>query len=158
MSLLLPFYIIYRIMGIIDTKISVILFTIYLTYPLSVWILKSFFDSYPQEMIDSAMIDGCSRLGTLVRVVLPGVATGVAAVAIIAFLWTWQNFLGPYLFLNSDVHKPITVGVYYFVGDELTYWNSISAAAIFASVPGIIFFLLAQRYIIKGLTMGGVKG
>lgn len=158
LSLLLPFYIIFRLMGLIDTKLSVIIFTIYLSYPLAVWILKSFFDAFPHELMDAALIDGCSRIGVLFKIVLPGVATGIAAVAIISFLWTWQEFLAPYLFLNSDFNKPITVGVYYFVGDELTYWNTISAAAIFASIPGIIFFLIAQKYIIKGLTMGGVKG
>lgn len=158
LSLLLPFYIIFRILGLIDTKLSVIIFTIYLSYPLAVWILKSFFDAFPHELMDAALIDGCSRIGVLFKIVLPGVATGIAAVAIISFLWTWQEFLAPYLFLNSDFNKPITVGVYYFVGDELTYWNTISAAAIFASIPGIIFFLIAQKYIIKGLTVGGVKG
>ncbi len=158
LSLLLPFYIIYKILGLIDSKLAVVIFTVYLCYPLSVWILKTFFDDYPQDLMDAALIDGCSRLGVLFRVVMPGIAVGIAAVAIISFLWTWQEFLSPYLFLNSDQNKPITVGVYYFVGDELTYWNSISAAAIFASIPGIVFFLIAQKFIIKGLTLGGVKG
>jgi len=158
LSLLLPFYIIFRMTGLIDTKLSVIIFSVYLAYPLSVWILKSFFDTFPNSLIDAGLIDGCSRIGVLSRIVLPGVATGVAAVAIIAFLWTWQEFLSPYLFLNSDFNKPITVGVYYFVGDELTYWHTISAAAMFASIPGMVFFLIAQKYIVRGLTMGGVKG
>jgi len=157
LSLLLPFYMIFRYFGLIDTKLSVVIFSIYLSYPLAVWILKSFFDTYPTDLMEAGLIDGCSRLGVLFRVVLPGVATGVAAVAIITFLWTWQEFLAPYLFLNSDTNKPITVGVYYFVGDELTYWNTISAAAILASIPGMAFFLVAQKYIVKGLTMGGVK-
>jgi len=158
LSLLLPFYIIFRMMGLIDTKLSVIIFSVYLAYPLSVWILKSFFDTFPNHLMDAGLIDGCSRIGVLFRIVLPGIATGVAAVAIIAFLWTWQEFLSPYLFLNSDMNKPITVGVYYFVGDELTYWHTISAAAMFASIPGMVFFLIAQKYIVRGLTMGGVKG
>ena len=157
LSLLLPFYMIFRYFGMIDTKISVIVFAIYLSYPLSVWILKSFFDTYPTDLMEAGLIDGCSRMGVLFRIVLPGVATGIAAVAIITFLWTWQEFLSPYLFLNSDLNKPITVGVYYFVGDELTYWNTISAAAMLASIPGILFFLIAQKYIVKGLTSGGVK-
>jgi multiple sugar transport system permease protein len=157
LSLLLPFYIIFRYFNLIDTKISVIIFSIYLAYPLAVWILKSFFDTFPTDLIEAGLIDGCSRLGVLFKIVLPGVATGIAAVAIITFLWTWQEFLAPYLFLNSDANKPITVGVYYFVGDELTYWNTISAAAVLASIPGLIFFMIAQKYIVKGLTMGGVK-
>jgi ABC-type glycerol-3-phosphate transport system permease component len=157
LSLLLPFYMIYRYTGLIDTRLSVILFSIYLAYPLAVWILKSFFDTHPKELMEAGLIDGCSRIGVLFKIVLPGVAAGIAAVAIITFLWTWQEFLSPYLFLNSDANKPITVGVYYFVGDELTYWNTISAAAILASLPGLVFFLIAQKYIVKGLTMGGMK-
>lgn len=153
-SLLLPFYLILRQLGLINTRAAVIIYTIYLTYPLSVWMLKSFFDSFPQDLIDAALIDGASRLGALIKVVLPVIANGIAAVAIIAFLWTWIEFLAPFLFLNTDNLKPITVGLYYFVGDETTYWNTLSAGAILAIIPGIIFFMFAQKYIISGLTAG----
>ena len=153
-SLLLPFYLILRQMGLINTRASVIIYTIYLTYPLAVWMLKSFFDQFPQDLIDAALIDGASRLGALFKVVLPVIANGIAAVAIIAFLWTWIEFLAPFLFLNTDGLKPITVGLYYFVGDETTYWNLLTAGAILAVIPGIAFFMFAQRYIISGLTAG----
>src|SRR6056297_2579277 len=101
-SLLLPFYLILRQLGLINTRASVIIYTIYLTYPLAVWMLKSFFDQFPQDLIDAALIDGASRLGALFRVVLPVIANGIAAVAIIAFLWTWIEFLAPFLFLNTE--------------------------------------------------------
>ncbi len=153
-SLLLPFYLILRELGLINTRASVVIYTIYLTYPLAVWMLKSFFDQFPQDLIDAALIDGASRLGALFRVVLPVIANGIAAVAIIAFLWTWIEFLAPFLFLNTENLKPITVGLYYFVGDETTYWNSLTAGAILAIIPGIAFFMFAQRYIISGLTAG----
>lgn len=153
-SLLLPFYMILRELGLINTRAAVIIYCIYLTYPLTVWMLKSFFDQFPQDLIDAALIDGASRLGALFKVVLPVIANGIAAVAIIAFLWTWIEFLAPFLFLNTDNLKPITVGLYYFVGDETTYWNSLTAGAILSIIPGIIFFVLAQRYIISGLTAG----
>ncbi len=157
LALLLPFYMIFRYLGLIDTRLSVIIFAVYLAFPLAAWILKAFFDTFPSHLMEAGLIDGCTRLGVLFRIVLPGVAPGIAAVAIITFLWTWQEFLSPYLFLNSDANKPITVGVYYFVGDELTYWNTISAAAMLASLPGIVFFMIAQKYIVKGLTVGAVK-
>ncbi len=153
-SLLLPFYLILRQLGLINTRASVVIYTIYLTYPLAVWMLKSFFDQFPQDLIDAALIDGASRMGALFRVVLPVIANGIAAVAIIAFLWTWIEFLAPFLFLNTENLKPITVGLYYFVGDETTYWNSLTAGAILAIIPGIAFFMFAQRYIISGLTAG----
>ena len=148
---------IFRYLNLIDTRLSVIIFAVYLAFPLAAWILKAFFDTFPSHLMEAGLIDGCTRLGVLFRIVLPGVAPGIAAVAIITFLWTWQEFLSPYLFLNSDANKPITVGVYYFVGDELTYWNTISAAAMLASLPGIVFFMIAQKYIVKGLTVGAVK-
>lgn len=153
-ALLLPFYMILRQLGLINTRTSVIIYCIYLTYPLSVWMLKSFFDAFPQELIDAALIDGASRLGALFKVVLPVTANGISAVAIITFLWTWIEFLAPFLFINSNAVKPITVGIYYFVGDEQIYWNSLSASAMLAIIPGVIFFVIAQRYIVSGLTAG----
>ncbi len=153
-SLLLPFYLILRYMGLINTRIGVIMYTIYLCYPLVVWMLKSFFDSFPKELIDAALVDGASRIGALLRIVVPSLAPGISAVAIIAFLWTWNEFLAPFLFLNSDFLKPITVGIYYFVGDETTYWNTLAASAVLAIIPGIVFFIIAQRWIVKGLTAG----
>jgi len=116
--------------------------------------LKSFFEAFPGELIDAALVDGATRMGALVRVVIPAMATGISAVAIIAFLWTWNEFLAPFIFINSDALKPITVGIYYFVGDELTYWNTLAAAGVLAIIPGLIFFVIAQRWIVKGLTAG----
>ena len=153
-SLLLPFYLILRYLGLINTRTGVVIYTIYLSYPLVVWMLKSFIDSFPKELIDAALIDGSSRIGALLRIVIPCLAPGISAVAIIAFLWTWNEFLAPFLFLNSDALKPITVGIYYFVGDEMTYWNTLAAAAVLAVIPGVIFFIIAQRWIVKGLTAG----
>jgi len=94
----------------------------------------------------------------LFRVTIPVSAIAISTVAIISFLWAWNEFLAPFLFINTDLYKPITVGMYYFVGDELTYWNSMCAAAVLATIPGIVFFMIAQKYIVKGLTMGSIKG
>lgn len=153
-SLLLPFYMILRQLGLINTRIGVVIYTVYLCYPLVVWMLKSFFESFPGELIEAALVDGASRIGALLRVVVPTMAPGISAVAIIAFLWTWNEFLAPFLFINTDALKPITVGMYYFVGDELIYWNTLAAASVLAIIPGILFFLFAQRWIVKGLTAG----
>lgn len=153
-SLILPFYIILQQLGLVNTRISVIMYTIFLTYPLSVWMLKSFFEAFPQTLIDAALMDGASRLGALFKVVIPVTANGISAIAIISFLFSWIEFLAPYLFINTDALKPITVGLYYFVGDETIYWNSLTAGAILATIPGILFFVIAQRYIVSGLTAG----
>jgi multiple sugar transport system permease protein len=157
MSMLLPYYIIMQKAGILNTRLSVILYLIYLNYPLVVWLLKGFFDTFPRDLIDAATVDGCSRTGIIFRIVLPITAGGVGAVAVVSFLWAWNEFFAPFLFLHYDELKPITVGLYYFVGDELTHWNRMSAAGIYAVIPSLAFFLLAQRYIVRGLTAGALK-
>ena len=91
------------------------------------------------------------------RIVVPVSAIGIAAVAIITFLWTWNEFLFGMIFTNTREVQPVTVGAHYFVGDELVQWDSIAATAMFTAVPGLIFFSIAQKAIVKGLTAGAVK-
>ena len=157
-ALLVPFYIIMSYLELINTYTALIILNTFLCYPLAVWMIKSFFDSFPQELVDSAIVDGCSRTGAFLRIVVPVSAIGIAAVAIITFLWTWNEFLFGIIFTNTREIQPATVGAHYFVGDELVQWDSIAATAMFTAVPGLIFFSIAQRAIVKGLTAGAVKG
>lgn len=90
----------------------------FLCYPLAVWMIKSFFDSFPGELVDSAIVDGCTRTGAFLRVVVPVSAVGISAVAIITFLWIWNEFLFAMVFSNTRAVQPATVGAHYFVGDE----------------------------------------
>lgn len=153
----LPLLIFFARIGLIDTRPSVIIFDIILVYPLCIWMLKGLFDDFPRELIDSASIDGCGKLGTLFRIVMPVMAPGIAAVAIIAFLWTWNDFMFPFLVLNSRSLQPITVGVYYFVGDKGVMWNALCATGVIALTPGIVFFIIAQKHIVRGLSSGAIK-
>jgi len=153
----LPLIILFSKIGLMNTMPAVIIFQIVLCYPLCIWMLKGLFDAFPHELIDSASIDGCSKLGTLFRVVMPIAAPGIAAVAIIAFLWAWSNFMFPFLVLNKDSLRPLTVGIYSFVGDEGIRWNSMAATEMLAILPGLVFFLIAQKHIVKGLSAGAIK-
>ena len=157
-SLVVPFYIVFSYFRLINTYTVLIIINTFLCYPLAIWMFKSFLDSFPRELIDAATIDGCSRTGAYFRVVLPVVAVGIGAVAIITFLWTWNEFLFGMLFTNTRDVQPLTVGAHYFIGDEFVQWNSVAATGMFTTVPGIIFFLTAQRAIVKGLTQGAIKG
>ena len=114
-ALWLPFTIFFNNIGLGNSIIAVIAYLIMLVYPIQTLILKSIFDSFPRELIDSALVDGCSRLGTLVRIVMPVTAQGIAAVAIMSFLGSWAIFMFPFLILNSNELFPITVGIYEFV-------------------------------------------
>jgi multiple sugar transport system permease protein len=157
-ALLVPFYIIMSKLHLINSFTALITLNTFLCYPLAVWMIKSFFDSFPGELVDSAIVDGCTRTGAFLRVVVPVAAVGISAVAIITFLWTWNEFLFAMLFSNTREIQPATVGAHYFVGDELTQWDSIAAAAMFTAFPGLVFFSVAQKAIVKGLTAGAVKG
>jgi multiple sugar transport system permease protein len=157
-SLLVPFYIIISSLGLINTYAALMIVNTFLWYPFAIWMLKSFFDKFPRELIDSAIVDGCNRTSAFVRIVIPISGIGIAAVAIITFLWTWNEFLYGIIFTNTRSVQPITVGAHYFVGDELVQWDSIAATAIFTALPGVIFFSFAQRAIVKGLMAGAVKG
>ena len=157
-SLLVPFYIIMSFLRLINTYACLMIVNTFLWYPFAIWMLKSFFDQFPRELIDSAIVDGCSRTSAFLRIVVPVSAIGIASVAIITFLWTWNEFLYGIIFTNTRAVQPITVGAHYFVGDELVQWDSIAATAILTALPGILFFSIAQRAIVKGLTAGAVKG
>lgn len=157
LAMLLPYYLLLMKLRLLDTRLSVILYLIYLSYPLVVWLLKGLFDTFPRELIDSAIADGCSRTGTMFRIVLPLTASGVCAIAVIAFLWAWNEFVAPFLFMHSAELKPISVGIYAYAGDEIITYNFMCAAGIYAVIPSLLFFLLVQKYIIKGLRGGSLE-
>lgn len=153
----LPLIVMYQRLGLMDTRLGLIIFLIALSYPLCVWMLKGLFDAFPRDLMDSAAIDGCTRMSTLFKVVMPVIAPGVSAIAMVSFLWAWSSFMFPFLLINTSELKPLTVGVYYFVGDEGIEWNSLAATEMLVVLPGILFFIIAQRHIVRGLTAGAMK-
>ena len=157
LSLLLPFYLVVSYLGLVDTLLSMIIANIYLTYPFAVLIMKAFFDNFPREVIESAIVDGCSRTGALFRIVLPVGAPGIASAGIITFLWTWNEFIYAFVFTSTSKAQPVTVGSYDAIGDIFVNWNQMCAGALVAALPGIIFVFVAQKYLIAGLTSGAVK-
>lgn len=157
LSLLIPFYLLVSYLGLVDSLLSMIIANIYLTYPFSVLIMKSFFDSFPKELIDSAIVDGCSRTGAFLRIVLPVGAPGIASAAIITYLWTWNEFIYAFVFTSTSKAQPVTVGCFDCIGDIFVNWNQMCAGALVAALPGIIFVFAAQKYLIRGLTAGALK-
>jgi len=157
LSLLLPFYLVVTWLDLVDNLLSMIIANIYLTYPFAVLIMKSFFDAFPKELIDSAIVDGCSRTGALLKIVLPVGAPGIASAAIITFLWTWNEFIYAFVFTSTSKAQPVTVGCFDCIGDIFVNWNQMCAGALLAALPGIIFVFIAQKYLIRGLTAGAMK-
>jgi len=123
LSLLLPFYLVVSYFGLVDTLLSMIIANIYLTYPFAVLIMKAFFDNFPREIIESAIVDGCSRTGALFRIVLPVGAPGIASAGIITFLWTWNEFIYAFVFTSTPKAQPVTVGSFDAIGDVFVHWR-----------------------------------
>lgn len=134
----------------------VILYTGFVT-PFSAWMLYGYFKSIPRDVEEAALIDGCSVLGALRRVVLPLAIPGIGATAVLAMLAAWNEFIFATLFLQDHGLWPITIGIANFQGEYYTAWGSMAAAAVVASLPPLIGFALIQRQLIGGLLSGAVR-
>jgi multiple sugar transport system permease protein len=151
-----PFYLLFRNVGLYDTIPGLILAHLVLNLPLGIWIVQSFLADLPVELEEAAHIDGCSNLGTFLQIVVPLIAPGLAAVAILTFVFSWNEFLFA-LNLTSTNSATIPVGIAKFAQQYEVRYGEMSAAAFFATIPAIIFLALAQRQIVKGLTLGALK-
>lgn len=152
----IPMYVLYQRVGLYDTHFGLALVYQVFVLPFSVWLLRSFFEDIPSEVDDAARIDGCSNLQTLMHIYLPVTAPGIAATAILAGIWIW-NELTIALALTFSNAQTVTVAVASFRGYASIDWGPMTAASITAILPMLLFAAFAQKYIVKGLTLGAVK-
>ncbi|MDE2858790.1 MAG: carbohydrate ABC transporter permease [Chloroflexota bacterium] len=153
----IPMYVLYQKIGWYDTHIGLALVYQVHSLPFAVWLIRSFFKEVPSELDDASRIDGCNHLGTLRHVFIPLAAPGIAATAILTAIWIW-NELTIALSLSFSEAQTITVAVASFRGYTSIAWGPMSAASIVAILPMLIFAVFAQKYIVKGLTLGSLKG
>lgn len=152
----IPLYLIYGKLKIQDTPLGLIIIFIALTIPFATWVLHGYFISIPRDLEDCAMVDGCTRIGALIRIVLPLSAPGVAATTILTFISTWNNFLYPAILAGSKT-KTLPVAMSGYITDLRIEWGQAAAVASAVIIPVMILILLAQRYIVLGLVAGAVK-
>lgn len=152
----IPMYVLYQNLGIYDTVFGLALVYQVFALPISVWLLKSFFDEIPKEMAEAAAIDGASGLQTLLYVYLPLVRPGIAVAAILVSIIMW-NEVTIALALTFEEAKTVTVAVAGFRGYAAVNWDEMAAASIIALAPMVLFASFAQRHIVKGLTAGSLK-
>ncbi|MFI6990809.1 carbohydrate ABC transporter permease [Nonomuraea wenchangensis] len=151
------FYAIYIRLGLLNTVPGLIVADSTLAVPFGVLLFRAFMASIPAEVMAAAQIDGASTWRTFVSIVLPLSRNSVITVSLFAFLWAWSDFIfASTLNRNSDV-IPITLGIFRYIGNNTTQWNSIMATAVIASLPAAFLLVLAQRYIAAGVTAGAVK-
>ena len=156
-AFLVPLFVIYRRLGLINTLGGIVLTHIIVVLPLIIWIMAGFFEDIPRELEEAALIDGCSRVGTFVRIVLPLSRPGIVAATILSFIASWNNFIFVLILGGKDTIT-LPMAVYSFVSFEDVNWGGLTAAATIITVPILVLSLVVQRYLAGGLTMGAVKG
>jgi multiple sugar transport system permease protein len=156
-TFLVPWYIIFMKINLVGTYTSLILAHLLIALPLIIWIMVPYFESIPRELEQAAWVDGCSRIGTFVRIVLPLSAPGVLTASLLAFIFSWNNFIFA-LVLCSNRTRTIPTAVFNFISYTEINWSGLMAAAVTITAPILIISLCLQKYIIKGMTAGAVKG
>lgn len=156
-TFLIPWFLIFSQVGWIDTYQALILMHVIVALPFITWMMVSFFEDMPQELIDSARIDGASLLRTFVSVALPYVRGGIAASAILAFIFSWNNFMFSVVIAGNRT-RTLPVAVFQFMSYGSINWGAIAAAAVIMCVPVVLLSLFIQRHIVQGLAGGAVKG
>jgi multiple sugar transport system permease protein len=155
-SYLLPWYIIFRYLGLIDTYLALTITHLIITLPMVIWLMVPFFESLPGELEDAAMIDGCTRLLSFLIIVLPMARNGIATSAIISFIFSWNQFLFS-LILSGPKTKTVPVAVYNFISYGKIDWAGIGAAATLIVLPVSVFAFFVRRTIVQGLARGALK-
>jgi multiple sugar transport system permease protein len=153
-----PLYLLLIRLGIRDSILGIVLAHSVFALPFAVWLMTSFFREIPNDLYRAARIDGCSHLGVLRHVVLPLAVPGLLSVALLVFIFSWNEFLYAFTLTASDRSRTLPVAIALFPGIHEIPWGEISAAAVLATLPCVVLMLVFERYIVSGLTTGAVKG
>lgn len=157
LMVIVPLFVIYHYLGLFDTSVGLIWVLQLVTLPLVVWILRSYFQDLPPELEQAALLDGYTRIRAFFKVSLPLVRPGIAAAALLAFIFAWNNYVFPLILTDSNA-TTVTVAVTKFLGGGgQAYYNLTAAAAIIGVLPPFVLALCIQRYLVRGLSFGAVK-
>jgi multiple sugar transport system permease protein len=156
--IIVPLYTIMRDLRMLDTLHGLILLYAALILPFAIWIMKGYFQTIPGELEDAARIDGCSRLGALLRVVIPLSAPGLIATTLFCFLLAWEEFLLALIFTSSPQAKTVPVAIAEFTGRHAIDYGMMATGGVIAAIPPVLIALVFQKYLVSGLTSGAIKG
>ena len=157
MGLVIPYYLILGKFGWLDTYHGMIIVYMTFSLPFAIWLMVSFMEDIPREMEEAAFLDKASRVKTLLYIIIPQVKGGIAVTTLFTFMNAWNEFLFA-VQLSGNKVRPVTIAMYNFVSVEQTMWAKLCAAALIAMIPVIIIGIIGNNHIVKGLTLGAVKG
>lgn len=156
-TFLLPLYIMFRSFKMVDTYTSLILAHMLTGLPFIVWLMTPFFESLPKELIEASIVDGASSLKTFISIVLPLSVPGIVTATILSFTFSWNNFMFS-IVLATNRTRTVPVAIYNFISYASIDWGGLMAAASVITLPILILAVITQRYVIRGMTAGAVKG
>jgi len=157
-ALVIPLYLGLAALGLLDTKTGLVVTYCSIVTPFCLWTMSNYYLSLPPDLEDAARVDGCSRVGALVRVILPLSRPGVLTTGMFGFLLAWDEFLFSLIFTSTTNAKTIPVAIAEFTGKYSSDFGLIAAGGVLATLPPLVLALVFQRYIAGGLTSGAVKG
>ncbi len=155
--LLVPLYDMMSSLGLIDSLVALVIVDVTLASPFAVWMLQAFFRTIPQELEEAAALDGASRLGIIVRIMLPLAAPGVASIAIFAFITSWTEYIFASILIISDANRTVPVGLAGIIGQYQVDWGLLLAGATVTALPVLVLFGLVGRNFVEGLTAGAIQ-
>ncbi len=156
-SFLMPWYIVFSRLRLMDSYIALILSHMLIALPLVVWVMSPYFDSVPRELEEAAMVDGLTQQSAFLKILLPLSGPGVVTATTLSFIFSWNNFMFSQV-LSQQKTRTLPIAVYNFLSYVEVDWGAVMAAAVTIMAPAIILTMFFQKYVVKGLTMGAVKG
>ncbi|MGH7308145.1 MAG: carbohydrate ABC transporter permease [Candidatus Rokuibacteriota bacterium] len=157
-ALIIPIYLMYKVLGLTNSYLGLVIVYTVLYIPFAVWLLVGFLRDFPVEIEEAALIDGCSRLRALVSVVMPIIAPGMAVVALFSFIATWNEFLFAVVLTGIETKTMMVLVTTFTSGGTDTFYGEASASVVLGVLPAFAVAFLLQRYLVKGLALGGTKG
>ncbi len=154
--IVLPFFVMFRDVGLLDTRIGLILVNLAIVMPFAVWMIKGFIDGIPMDTEEAALVDGSSRLQVIRNIVLPMAAPGILTAGIFCFIIAWNEFLFALILTNKNA-VTLPIGLALFKAEEGDLWNLLSAAGIIIMLPMFVLALIIRKYFVQGMTMGAVR-